>query len=162
MARAKSIRSASPQGENAATILAAIDNLVERRLDPAARPKALSKAIRRTFTRAAAIHRCQAQGPQQHGAIAQIAVERLIWLFSPAFGRTAPVGWLECATSERLALAVVVAAAAAVPSAADRLERLPRDGDLGHLKATYWPRLTTFAPTLMNFPFKPTIFYSGQ
>jgi transposase-like protein len=52
--------------ENAATVQALIDNLVERGLDPeVARlfiidgAKALSKAIRRTFGRAAAIQRCQ-------------------------------------------------------------------------------------------------------
>ncbi len=52
--------------ENAATVQAMLDNLVERGLDPE-RPrlyivdgaKALSKAIRRTFGRAAAIQRCQ-------------------------------------------------------------------------------------------------------
>ena len=52
--------------ENAATVQALIDNLVERGLDPAVPrlfiidgSKALSKAIRRTFGRAAAIQRCQ-------------------------------------------------------------------------------------------------------
>ena len=52
--------------ENAATVQALIDNLVERGLDPAVPrlfiidgAKALSKAIRRTFGRAAAIQRCQ-------------------------------------------------------------------------------------------------------
>jgi transposase-like protein len=52
--------------ENAATVQALIDNLVERGLDPAVArlfiidgAKALSKAIRRTFGRAAAIQRCQ-------------------------------------------------------------------------------------------------------
>src|SRR6266487_3752297 len=52
--------------ENAATVQALIDNLVERGLDPAVPrlfiidgAKALSKAIRRTFDRAAAIQRCQ-------------------------------------------------------------------------------------------------------
>jgi putative transposase len=52
--------------ENAATVQALIDNLVERGLDPAVTrlfiidgAKALSKAIRRTFGRAAAIQRCQ-------------------------------------------------------------------------------------------------------
>jgi putative transposase len=52
--------------ENAATVQALIDNLVERGLDPAASrlfiidgAKALSKAIRRTFGAAAAIQRCQ-------------------------------------------------------------------------------------------------------
>ena len=52
--------------ENAATVQALIDNLVERGLDPeVARlfiidgAKALSKAIRRTFGRAASIQRCQ-------------------------------------------------------------------------------------------------------
>jgi len=52
--------------ENAATIQALIDNLVERGLDPAVPrlfiidgAKALSKAIRRTFGDAAAIQRCQ-------------------------------------------------------------------------------------------------------
>src|SRR3954454_24533075 len=52
--------------ENAATVQALIDNMVERGLDPeVARlfiidgSKALSKAIRRTFGRAAAIQRCQ-------------------------------------------------------------------------------------------------------
>jgi putative transposase len=51
---------------NAATVQALIDNLVERGLDPAVPrlfiidgAKALSKAIRRTFGRAAAIQRCQ-------------------------------------------------------------------------------------------------------
>ena len=50
----------------AATLQALIDNLVERGLDPAVPrlfiidgAKALSKAIRRTFGRAAAIQRCQ-------------------------------------------------------------------------------------------------------
>ena len=52
--------------ENAATVQALIDNLVERGLDPAVPrlfiidgAKALSKAIRRTFGAAAAIQRCQ-------------------------------------------------------------------------------------------------------
>src|SRR5271167_3640421 len=52
--------------ENAETVQALIDNLVERGLDPAVPrlfiidgAKALSKAIRRTFGRAAAIQRCQ-------------------------------------------------------------------------------------------------------
>jgi putative transposase len=52
--------------ENAATVQALIDNLVERGLDPAVPrlfiidgAKALSKAIRRTFGTAAAIQRCQ-------------------------------------------------------------------------------------------------------
>jgi putative transposase len=52
--------------ENAATVQALIDNLVERGLDPAMPrlfiidgAKALSKAIRRTFGAAAAIQRCQ-------------------------------------------------------------------------------------------------------
>jgi putative transposase len=52
--------------ENAATVQALIDNLVERGLDPVVPrlfiidgAKALSKAIRRTFGRAAAIQRCQ-------------------------------------------------------------------------------------------------------
>src|SRR5438552_67757 len=52
--------------ENAATVQALIDNLVERGLDPTVPrlfiidgAKALSKAIRRTFGRAAAIQRCQ-------------------------------------------------------------------------------------------------------
>ena len=52
--------------ENAATVQALIDNLVERGLDPAVPrlfiidgAKALSKAIRQTFGRAAAIQRCQ-------------------------------------------------------------------------------------------------------
>jgi putative transposase len=52
--------------ENATTVQALIDNLVERGLDPTVRrlfiidgAKALSKAIRRTFGRDAAIHRCQ-------------------------------------------------------------------------------------------------------
>ena len=52
--------------ENAATVQSLIDNLVERGLNPAVPrlfiidgAKALSKAIRRTFGRAAAIQRCQ-------------------------------------------------------------------------------------------------------
>ena len=52
--------------ENAATVQALIDNLVERGLDPAAPrlfiidgAKALSKAIRRTFGHTTAIQRCQ-------------------------------------------------------------------------------------------------------
>jgi transposase-like protein len=52
--------------ENATTVQALIDNLVERGLDPSAPrlfiidgSKALSKAIRRTFGRDAAIQRCQ-------------------------------------------------------------------------------------------------------
>ncbi len=52
--------------ENATTVQALIDDLVERGLDPTARrlfiidgSKALSKAIRRTFGRDAAIQRCQ-------------------------------------------------------------------------------------------------------
>ena len=52
--------------ENAATVQALIDNLIERGLDPAMPrlfiidgAKALSKAIRRTFGAAAAIQRCQ-------------------------------------------------------------------------------------------------------
>ena len=52
--------------ENAATVQSLVDNLVERGLDPAVPrlfiidgAKALSKAIRRTFGRAAAIQRCQ-------------------------------------------------------------------------------------------------------
>ena len=52
--------------ENAATVQALIDNLVERGLDPTVRrlfiidgAKALSKAIRRTFGRDTAIQRCQ-------------------------------------------------------------------------------------------------------
>ena len=52
--------------ENAATVQTMLDNLIERGLDPE-RPrlyivdgaKALSKAIRRTFGRAAALQRCQ-------------------------------------------------------------------------------------------------------
>ena len=52
--------------ENAATVQAMLDNLIERGLDPE-RPrlyivdgaKALSKAIRRTFGRAAVLQRCQ-------------------------------------------------------------------------------------------------------
>ena len=69
--------------ENAATVQSLIDNLVERGLNPAVPrlfiidgAKALSKAIRRTFGRAAAIQRCQihkARGAQHHGAIAQVA-----------------------------------------------------------------------------------------
>jgi transposase-like protein len=54
--------------ENAATVQALIENLVERGLDPAVPrlfiidgAKALSKAIRRTFGRTAAIQRCQVQ-----------------------------------------------------------------------------------------------------
>jgi hypothetical protein len=42
---------------------------------------------------------------------AQTVVERLIWLFSPAFGRTAPVGWTCMHAIEGLMLALVVAAA---------------------------------------------------
>ena len=56
--------------ENAATVQALIDNLVERGLDPAVPrlfiidgAKALSKAIRRTFGRTAAIQRCQIPRP---------------------------------------------------------------------------------------------------
>ncbi len=52
--------------ENAATVQALIDNLVERGLDPAVRrlfiidgSKALSRAIKRTFGRDTAIQRCQ-------------------------------------------------------------------------------------------------------
>jgi putative transposase len=52
--------------ENAATVQALIDNLIERGLDPVVPrlfiidgAKALSKAIRRTFGPAAAIQRCQ-------------------------------------------------------------------------------------------------------
>ena len=52
--------------ENAATVQALINNLIERGLDPAVQrlfiidgAKALSKAIRRTFGAAAAIQRCQ-------------------------------------------------------------------------------------------------------
>jgi hypothetical protein len=52
--------------ENATTVQALIDNLIERGLDPTVRrlfiidgSKALSKAIRRTFGRDAAIQRCQ-------------------------------------------------------------------------------------------------------
>ena len=52
--------------ENATTVQALIDNLVERGLDPTVRrlfiidgAKALSKAIRRTFGRDTAIQRCQ-------------------------------------------------------------------------------------------------------
>ena len=52
--------------ENAATVQALIDNLVERGLDPTVPrlfiidgAKALTKAIRRTFGVAAAIQRCQ-------------------------------------------------------------------------------------------------------
>jgi len=63
--------------ENAATVQALIDNLVERGLDPAAPrlfiidgAKALSKAIRRTFGAAAA---SGPQGPQHYGTITQIA-----------------------------------------------------------------------------------------
>src|SRR6516165_431334 len=54
--------------ENAATVQALIDNLVERGLDPAVPrlfiidgAKALSKVIRRTFGRTVAIQRCQAE-----------------------------------------------------------------------------------------------------
>src|ERR1700688_1933962 len=73
--------------ENAATVQALIDNLVERGLDPAVPrlfiidgAKALSKAIHRTFGRAAAIQRCQVhKAPQHYGAIAQIAAR-----FGPA------------------------------------------------------------------------------
>src|SRR6266516_2762866 len=67
--------------ENAATVQSLIDNLVERGLDPAVPrlfiidgAKALSKAIRRTFGRAAAIQRCQIhKARQHHGAIAEVA-----------------------------------------------------------------------------------------
>ena len=52
--------------ENAATVQALVDNLVERGLDPAVPrlfiidgSKALAKAIRATFGRDAAIQRCQ-------------------------------------------------------------------------------------------------------
>jgi putative transposase len=52
--------------ENAATVQALIDNLIERGLDPAVRrlfiidgSKALSRAIKRTFGRDTAIQRCQ-------------------------------------------------------------------------------------------------------
>ena len=66
--------------ENATTVQALIDNLVERGLDPTVRrlfiidgSKALSKAVRRTFGRDTAIQRCQIlQGPQHSGAVAQI------------------------------------------------------------------------------------------
>ena len=66
--------------ENATTVQALIDNLVERGLDPTVRrlfiidgAKALSKAIRRTFGRDTAIQRCQnSQGAQHSGAVAQI------------------------------------------------------------------------------------------
>ena len=65
--------------ENATTVQALIDNLVERGLDPTVRrlfiidgAKALSKAIRRTFGRDAAIRRCRLQGAQHSGAVAQI------------------------------------------------------------------------------------------
>ena len=66
--------------ENATTVQALIDNLIERGLDPTVRrlfiidgAKALSKAIRRTFGRDAAIQRCQiSQGAQHSGAVAQI------------------------------------------------------------------------------------------
>jgi hypothetical protein len=40
---------------------------------------------------------------------AQTAVERLISLFSPAFGRTVPVGWTCMHAIEGLMLALVVA-----------------------------------------------------
>ena len=68
MRTATNIRSALVEGatENATTVQALIDNLVERGLDPTVRrlfiidgAKALSKAIRRTFGRDAAIQRCQ-------------------------------------------------------------------------------------------------------
>jgi putative transposase len=68
MRTATSIRSARSRGatENAATVRALIDNLVERGLDPAAPrlfiidgSKSLSKAIRATFGRDAAIQRRQ-------------------------------------------------------------------------------------------------------
>ena len=59
--------------ENAATVQAFIDNLIERGLDPAVPrlfiidgAKALSKAMRRTFGRAAAIQRCQVHKAEQH------------------------------------------------------------------------------------------------
>jgi putative transposase len=65
--------------ENAATIQALLDNLVERGLDPAVvrlfiidGAKALSKAIRRTFGRNTPIQRCQvSQGPEHCRASAQ-------------------------------------------------------------------------------------------
>ena len=65
--------------ENATTVQALIDNLVERGLDPTERrlfiidgAKALSKAIRRTFGRDTAIQRCQIHKAQHSGAVAQI------------------------------------------------------------------------------------------
>jgi putative transposase len=72
--------------ENAATVQALINNLIERGLDPAVPrlfisdgAKALSKAIRRTFGAAAAIQLSGPQGSQHYGAITQIAVR-----FGPA------------------------------------------------------------------------------
>ena len=67
--------------ENATTLQALIDNLVQRGFDPAVPrlfiidgAKALSKAIRRTFGRAAAIQRCQVHKVRNiYGAVAQIA-----------------------------------------------------------------------------------------
>ena len=67
--------------ENAATVQALIDNLVERGLDPAVPrlfiidgAKALSKAIRRTFGRAHADPALPgSQGPQRDRAAAQVA-----------------------------------------------------------------------------------------
>ena len=73
--------------ENAATVQALIDNLVERGLDPAVPrlfiidgAKALSKAIRRTFGRCRGDPALSGpQGSQHYGAIAQIAAR-----FGPA------------------------------------------------------------------------------
>ena len=63
---AKHVLGLAEGAKNAATVQAMLDNLIERGLDPE-RPrlyivdgaKALSKAIRRTFGRAAALQRCQ-------------------------------------------------------------------------------------------------------
>ena len=56
-------------------------------------------------------HPLRARGHERASQAAQTAVERLIWLFSPAFGRTAPVGWTCMHAIEGLMLALVVAAA---------------------------------------------------
>ena len=81
--RATSIRSSLTEGamENAATVQALIDNLVERGLDPTVPrlfiidgAKALTKAIRRTCRSCRGNPALSGpQGPQHYGAIAQIA-----------------------------------------------------------------------------------------
>ena len=88
--------------ENAATVQALIDNLVERGLDPAVPrlfiidgAKALSKAIRRTFGRAAAIQRCQVHiaGRDPHFRRPTIAGSELNPIRGICYSRSRRTSW---------------------------------------------------------------------